>query len=285
MQPISATAPSDGQQEQLPAFDGSLVALPAWLRLLARSAHLFPPEVAFFLLTGAATAGPKTAVLSVKQAALLSGNLLGTLNYGVLSPPPIEDIFNSAYDTLQQLPNNPHDLAATPTMSAPLKEQFLIAPARILAVDLQLCNILLALITASGRKRHYHSLSSSSGVKLLNVLIADSKKGTSAFTQSVENRDTKYFLRQALGMRLTCLSQEEFNHIRDLVEDYNSRLPHNEQMTTTQLCDHFLELLSALASDRLDSALATDMATTVLTQKIILQLINTGPPSPLAGAA
>ena len=261
MQPVSAAAPNLSQTEQLPAYDGSLVALPAWLRLLARCAHLFPPEVAFFLLTGAAAAGPKTAVLSVKQASMLSESLMGSLNYGVLNPPPIGDKFDNAYDTFQQLPNNPHGLAAAPTMSAALKEQFLIAPARILAVDLQLCNMLLALITASGRKRHYYVQAGSSGVKLLNILISDSKKGASAFTQSVENRDTKYFLKQALDMKLTCVSQEEFNHIRDLVEDYNGRLPSGEQMTSTQLCDHFLDLLSALCSDRLDSALATDMAT------------------------
>ena len=80
------------------------------------------------------------------------------------------------------------------------------------------CNVLLSLITAPGRKQHYAQKAMNSGVKLLGIFIADSKKGTSMYSQSHENRSIKFYLRQALAMRLTCLSQEEFNHMRDLID-------------------------------------------------------------------
>ena len=105
LQPAAAAALSE---DKLPTYDGSLVALGAWLRLLSRSAHLLPAEIAFFLLTAATAAGPKTAVLSPKHAQLLSQGLVKAQNYGILHPPPVDDQFEAVYDSLQLLAENPH---------------------------------------------------------------------------------------------------------------------------------------------------------------------------------
>ena len=58
---------TDSPKESLPTCDGSQsLALATWLRELKRHEHLLPSDIAYWVVTGAASAhGGKTAVASI----------------------------------------------------------------------------------------------------------------------------------------------------------------------------------------------------------------------------
>ena len=245
----STTAAADsavfGTDEQLPTFDGSQIALAHWLRELTRYEHLLPSELAYWLVTGSAnTAAGKTAVLSVHHAHLLHNNVVEQHNFNVVNPPPVEDKFRGLYAStraadLAASDDDESDLPENPTMREPITSQFMVSPVRLMQLDLQYRNILLGLITSPGRKVHYAQVAGNSGVKLMRQLLADKNSALSAYIQDPHYAHIKAKLRQVLGMKMSCISQEEFNNIRDQVHELSAQLPERERLTDVQQCDHF----------------------------------------------
>ena len=147
---------TDSTVEKMPTCDGSQIALASWLRELKRFEHLLPSDVAFWVVTGACSAsGGKTAVASVQHALLLHNDLLEACDFSIVNPPPNDNKYVDLYASMRANggENSPLPENAT-TLSAALKDQYLIAPARLKQMDLQYRNIILALITSPGRKNH-----------------------------------------------------------------------------------------------------------------------------------
>lgn len=65
--------------------------------------------------------------------------------------------------------------AILPATPPDVPDSHVIAPDRILLLDLKLRNIILGLITSRGRKRHYQN-KTNSGCALLRLMIEDSKR-------------------------------------------------------------------------------------------------------------
>ena len=156
-------------------------------------------------------------------------------------------------DDTSDFPENPTMVAAT------VGAQFQVAPVRLLQLDLLYRNILLGLITSPGRKAHYAMLAGNSGVKLMRQLLTDKNSSLSAFIQDPHYAHLKARLRQVLGLKMSCLSQEEFNNIRDQIMEINIQLPESERMTEVQQCDHFRSLITDLNSVGLSIRLDNDL--------------------------
>ena len=62
-----------------------------------------------------------------------------------------------------------------------------------------------------------------SGIALLAKLNEDSKLAESIYSQSPHSRQIKSQLAEAMRRKLTHLSLEEFDEIKDLIEDLNAR--------------------------------------------------------------
>ena len=261
----AAADPAVLTDEQLPTFDGSQIALANWLRELQRYEHLLPAELAYWLVTGSAnTAAGKVAVFSAQHAHLLYRNAVEVHNFNVVNPPPVEDKFLSLYNNARDADiaisdDGTSELSANPNMNAPIGSQFQISPVRLMQLDLQYRNILLGLITSPGRKAHYAGIAGNSGAKLMRQLLADKNSSLSAYIQDPHYAHLKAKLRQVLGMKLSCLSQEEFNNIRDQVQEINTQLPDRERMTDIQQCDHFRSLITDLNSVGLTIRLDNDL--------------------------
>ena len=266
--PAAVTANSAvlAADEQLPTFDGSQIALANWLRELQRFEHLLPSELAYWLVTGSAnTAAGKTAVLSVHHAYLLYNDVVEQHGFNVVNPPPVEDKFLALYTDTRAADiaiseDDDSDLPEKPTMHAStVGAQFQVAPVRLMQLDLQYRNILLGLITSPGRKAHYAKVAGNSGAKLMRQLLMDKDSSLSAFIQDPHYAHLKAKLRQVLGMKLSCLSQEEFNNIRDQIQEINVQLPERERMTDVQQCDHYRSLITDLNSVGLTIRLDNDL--------------------------
>ena len=63
-----------------------------------------------------------------------------------------------------------------------------------------------------------------SGIALLALLNSDAKLAESQYSQSPHSRQIKGQLAEAMRRKLTHLSLEEFDEIRDLIEELNSQL-------------------------------------------------------------
>ena len=144
-------------------------------------------------------------------------------------------------------------------MREPITSQFMVSPVRLMQLDLQFRNILLGLITSPGRKVHYAQVAGNSGVKLMRQLLADKNSSLSAYIQDPHYAHIKAKLRQVLGMKMSCISQEEFNNIRDQVHELSAQLPERERLTDVQQCDHFRSLLTDLNSVALTIRLDNDL--------------------------
>ena len=120
-------------------------------------------------------------------------------------------------------------------------------------------NLLLTLITSSGRRLDYARKANHSGIELMKLLIQEKDAGNTPYAQSPHIRGLKLLLTNALQRRLTCKSQKLFDEIKDQIEELNVQLPNDEQLTESQRADHYRRLIYQLKSDSLRVALATDI--------------------------
>ena len=162
-QPAAASNSSSTDSDQLPTCDGSQLSLSQWLRDLEGHQHLFDSDVTYFLVTATAISSQcKTAVLSPEHSRLLDQGVISAAKYSVLKPPPIEDAFRAAYaDVRKGIADGSitHlvDADVPATVPSP-PDTHLVAPDRLMQVDMKLRNNLLSLITSTGRRRHYQAL-------------------------------------------------------------------------------------------------------------------------------
>ena len=120
----SAAADSTVSTEMLPTFDGSQVALASWHRELRRFEHLLSPDLAYWVVTGAAnTAAGKTAVMSAHHAHLLINNLMEAQDFNVVNPPPISNKFVQLYHAMRAVGGANTPLPDNPTFSAAISAQ------------------------------------------------------------------------------------------------------------------------------------------------------------------
>ena len=263
------TADASEPDNKLPLWDGThLTGLP-WLRELEASEHLFDADVAYYLRTGAVvTSAAKTAVGSLEHSALLSQDIIRKQEYSISNPIP-DDNFKELYDSIQtkiaagEAPfTGPAIKAALPAKAAlvALPDSHILSPDRIMVIDLKLRNAILALITSRGRKLHYQQLTHS-GATLLKHLINDTKPSAGAYTQSPYILQLKAQLNQLQKLTLSCPSQIEFDQIRDSIDEINGQLDPQDRMTSHQLCDHYISLISKLKSQPLWLALQVELRT------------------------
>ena len=256
-------------ESKLPLWDGThLTGLP-WLRELEACEHLFDADVAYYLRTAAVvTSAAKTAVSSLEHSALLSQDIIRKQNYSVTNPPP-DDNFKELYANIQakiaadEPPfTGPAIKTALPSKAAlvTLPDTHILSPDRIMLIDLKLRNAILALITSRGRKLHYQQLTQS-GVTLLKQLLEDTKPSAGAYTQSPYILQLKAQLAQLQKVTLSCPSQIEFDQIRDSIDEVNCQLDEEDRMTSHQLCDHYISLISKLKSQPLWLALQVELRT------------------------
>ena len=246
----SKQAPEPDTAQSLPCWNGTQIDAPNWLRDLESNEHLLDADVAFYLQTGCVvTNAGKTAVISPEQSALLQQDIIRKKRFNVRNPPPVDLKFNQLYaDTRAELVASGADVSAFPVPADPnLPDNHILAPDRIMQVDLKLRNAILALISSRGRKRHYQELTQS-GSELLRLLIADSKAVTNKFQQSPHTLQLKAQLHQLQKVTLSHPSQLEFDEIRDAIEEVNDQLDSDDKMTDNQLCDHYINLVTGLNS-------------------------------------
>ena len=62
-------------------------------------------------------------------------------------------------------------------------------------------------------------------------------------------------LQQLKYLTLSQPSQIEFDEIRDAIEEINEQLENDDRMTSNQLCDHYISLITGLNSTPLWLAL------------------------------
>ena len=155
----ATTELADSDPEQLPSCDGSNLNLAQWLCDLEANQHLLDTDVVYFLVTATAIASNcKTAVLSKEHSRLLLKGQIQTQGYSVLNPPPIEDSFARTYAQIRNNINNgsiPGSLADFPAPPPDIPDNHLIAPDRIMQIDMKLRNTLLSLIESRGRRQAY----------------------------------------------------------------------------------------------------------------------------------
>ena len=250
---------TDISTDQLPTTDGTQLDLGIWLRRLSNSQHLLPQELFYFLITGAlATKDHKTVVCSLQHGLLLKQGYLHQQGFSVVNPPPIDDGFAALYQTARAdgiaVPIAPTE-ADLPAASYPISSD------RIKAVDMQLMNELLSLITSTGRRMDYAKRAQNSGIALIKLFIHDKNKGLTPYAQSPYNQSIKLLLADALTKEMTQISQRQFDAIRDHIEELNCQLPDNEQLTSAQRAEHYRKLLFRLKSDTIRMALTVDMTT------------------------
>lgn len=97
-----------------------------------------------------------------------------------------------------------------------------LAPDRIMQVDMKLHNQLLTLITSKGRRRHY-SEATTSGCKLLTIFMTDAKAAVSKYVQSPHVRKLEAQLAEVKQLKLTQISMTEFDEVRDSLEELKQR--------------------------------------------------------------
>ena len=256
------TSESDTDQT-LTLWNGTQIDAPDWLRELEACEHLLDADVAFFLQTACVVVGNgKTAVASHHQSALLQFDLISKQRYNVLNPPPVDLKFTELYnDSRAEIVARgvETEISAFPaTPSTALPDNHILAPDRIMQINLKLQNVILSLITSRGRKRYYQDLTQS-GTALLRHLIKDSKSVTNQFQQSPHTMQMKAKLQQLKNLTLSQPSQIEFDEIRDSIEEINEQLENKGRMTSNQLCDHYISLVTGLNSTPLWLALQMEL--------------------------
>ena len=140
-----------------------------------------------------------------------------------------------------------------------LSDNQLIAPDKLLMIDLKLKGTLLKLITSAGRRRHYMESVGPSGVELLIKLNADSKLSESRYSQSHHSRQIKSQLSEAMRRRLTHLSLEEFDEVKDSIEELNGQLVQDDRFSERHRAEHYIKLVNGLKSTGIKQSLILDL--------------------------
>ena len=83
--------------------------------------------------------------------------------------------------------------------STDLTDNQIIAPDKLMMIDLKLKGTILKLITSSGRRRYYMESVGPSGIELLVKLNSDSKLSESKYSQSHHSRQIKAQLAEAMS--------------------------------------------------------------------------------------
>ena len=263
----SADDPADTVQS-LPTTNGSQLALYPWLRDLAGNTECLEADEAYFLSTGSWVNNAGKAVFtSVHHAVLARAGFISKEKYGIFKPLPTDAFMGLYASTLAELvagtttiPNAAAmtALPASPT-TAELTDNQLVAPDKLAMIDLKLKGTLLRLITSSGRRRHYMDIVGPSGIELLVKLNTDSKLSESKYSQSHHSRQIKGQLMEAMKRKLTHLSLEEFDEIKDLIEYLNSQLVSDDQFSDRHRAEHYIKLVHGLKSAGIKSALTLDL--------------------------
>ena len=254
--PRKATAADSDNtvKEELPTCSGAHLEFAQWFRDLLHYSYLFEADVAFFLASGSSvTNNGKTAVLNTEHGLLLGRKIIKAKNYYVLNPPPIDDAFAALY--AQGAPAGTAKLPLATEAGFALSTDQILAPDRILQLDMKLRNIILGLITARGRRSTYAMAFPSSGCALLAQLLVDSKISDSAFIQNPHTRRLKANLEELLKLDLLEVSQVEFDEIHDQIEEINGQLEDPDKMSDARRCDHYLKLINNLGSQPIRLAL------------------------------
>lgn len=197
-------------------------------------------------------------MLSREHSRLLDQSQVYNQSYGVVRPPPIGDNFKAAYAKLRADISagtvTGLDIADFPDPPPAIPAYHVLAPERLMQLDMKLRNNLLSLITSKGRRGHYQQLALS-GCALLLAIAADAKAAASLYVQTPHTRKLKAQLDVLKKVTLTKISMVEFDEIRDSIEDINDQLDIGDKMTDVQLCDHFIGLIHKLDSQGLRIAL------------------------------
>ena len=85
-----------------------------------------------------------------------------------------------------------------------------------------------------------------SGIELLVKLNSDSKLSESKYSQSHHSRQIKAQLAEAMRRKLTHLSLEEFDEIKDLIEELNGQLIPDDQFSQRHRSEHYIKLINGL---------------------------------------
>ena len=130
----------------------------------------------YFVITGAyAGRDHKTVVCSLQHGLLLQQGYVHAQGFSVVNPPPVADGFAALYASARAagvaVPINP--------TAADLPDRYPISPDRIKAVDLQLLNELLTLITSAGRRMDYARRATNSGLRLIELFHQEKNRGVS----------------------------------------------------------------------------------------------------------
>ena len=259
---------ADISDELLPSTNGSQHDLHQFLRALAGDMECLEADEVYLITTGAAMAsGGKLAVMSVKHNMLLRAGYIAKEKYGILNPLPTDEytaLYSAAFISVSAgipIPNA-SVVAALPAEpdATNLPDNHVIAPDRIMLVDIKLKATILKLITSVGRRRHYADAVGPSGMELLRKLIADSKLIDSAFTQTTLSRRIKAQMAEVMKIRLTEVSLDQFDEIKDTLEDLNSQLPDpDDRLGERTRTEHYIKLITQLKSSDLKSALLLDL--------------------------
>ena len=274
---------SQAQQQQaaadpttLPTTNGTVLHRASWLRELSNNSHLFDSDIAYLLHTGCSITSSFTAVISPEHSALLQQGYISQQDFNVLDPPPIKDGFKAlhtqvvaqlvaaeaaATDGTPEKTKAKAAVAALPaTAPSSLPDNHKLSPDRILLLDLKLRNVILGLITSTGRRKHYQGLSQS-GCELLTKLKAEAQPSKKDYIQSPHILKLKSQMNAIKRLTMSHISLVEFDEIRDGIEELNDQLEEKDQLTNHQLCDHYTGLIEGLNSPALWLALQVELRT------------------------
>ena len=262
----SVEAPESAQT--LPCTNGSQLALYPWMRELDGNTECFEADEAYFLTTGSwVNNAGKAVYVSPQHAVLARGGFIAKQKYGIFKPLPTDGFVALYGSTLvavaagEAIPNAAAlgSLPSVPT-STDLTDNQLIAPDKLtVMIDLKLKGTLLKLITSAGRRRHYMESVGPSGVELLVKLNSDSKLSESKYSQSHHRRQIKSQLSEAMRRKLTHLSLEEFDEIKDSIEELNGQLIQNDRFSERHRAEHYIKLVNGLKSTGIKQALIMDL--------------------------
>ena len=253
--------------QSLPTTNGSQLSLFPWLRELAGNTECFEADEAYFLNTGSWVNNAGKAVFySPHHAVLAAAGFISQEKYGIYKPPPMDGFVQLYTQKLAEVAAGaaiPNAMVVNSLPVAPdsthITDNQLVAPDKLAMIDLKLKGTLLRLITSSGRRRHYMDSVGPSGSALLVKLNEDSKLAESQYSQSPYSRQIKGQLAEAMRRKLTHLSLEEFDEIKDLIEELNSQLISDDQFSDRYRAEHYIKLVHGLKSPAIKTALTLDL--------------------------
>ena len=253
--------------QSLPVTNGSQLALYPWLRELEGNLECFDSDEAYFLTTSSWVNNAGKAVFFTPQHALLArGGFIAAERYGIFKPLPNDGFLGLYAQKLAEVAAGaaiPRPLALgslpeTPAMTD-LTDNQLVAPDKLAMIDLKLKGTLLRLISSSGRRRYYMEAVGPSGSELLAKLNTESKLSESQYSQSHHSRQIKAQLSEAMRRKLTHLSLEEFDEVKDTIEGLNIQLVPDDRFSDRHRAEHYIKLVNSLKSPGIKQALVLDL--------------------------